>query len=142
VSLSVKALRKRLAEQIATMGDWKESPRPFDLFPGDPQGFAPYAFAVGVPGTTYDSPVESKRSVANVGTQVRIRWLAYLRGDSLLEDFDATLDTEAELVATVMATSRETGLHLILVGQSRQIVQGNWMQGELTLLAKHPLALT
>lgn len=150
-ALTTYAVRQRVAavvEALASPVAWRESRWSYDLLPvAEPQPAAHLTFAVAIPQTAYDSPLESVRhkrpeGSAAVTSEVAIRWLYRLRADAQVADYDAALTAEQTLL-TALSGAALTDLHFSIADVRRSTVgDGAWMLGEVRCIARHRIANT
>lgn len=139
---TVASIRQAVAAAVAGVSGWRESTLPYDVFgTGEAESLYHQGFAVGVPDTT---PMGDRQRLAegtNVTTTVGVRWSYALGAQRMVEDQDAALAAEQSIIQAVMAIGQSRDLHLILTGASRQIIDPEWIRGEITFRGIHLLAL-
>lgn len=147
MALPVVELRQRVAAVITSElggGGWRESPTPYDRFPGsDGEGLSHKGFAVGVLRTAV-VPREQRQRLGEgvlVESQVSVRWGWVVAALDQVTAQDEALAGEAQLVKAVMSVSRSEGLHLVLQDMSRSIDDQGLLVGTVNFRALHQLAL-
>jgi len=142
-TLTVSALRTRVATALAGLSGWTESRHPPGLFGRDTDSLLPGAFSVDVEDTSTHSGDGRQRisEGAYVSTTVTVRWAHRLRGDAPVSDYGAALDAEASAVVAVLGVSR-ADLHLTYVSSVRDTSQEGWLIGGIRFRALHRLALS
>lgn len=141
-TLSVSDIRRRIADDLIANG-WKASRTHGASYPGQETAkMAAKSFAIYCPSTTLDSPLESRRGAlgGRCTSEVRVRWLWSLKAAVQVEDGDAALDAENELIHTLLAVS-QIDCHISVSSCSRSIVgDGTYLLGEISLEVIHRIS--
>lgn len=148
-ALTVAGMRQRVAAALEALvdtttnpaGQWHESRWGYDALPSaEPSTWAHLTFAVAVPVTSYDAPLESRRREGSgaVSSQVAVRWVYRIRASSQVTDYDAALAAEQHLVAGLLGADL-TDLHLTVTDLARRTVDG-WLVGEIRAVSRHRIA--
>lgn len=146
-TLTVEEIRQRVATVIKDHdGAWRESPRHYDAFPADPGHFAHKAYAVGAPGTEFESPMESVRHKRGedgglVDTQIGVRWTYRIKIDGGVKAYDAMLASEALLLKALTGISL-VSMHFWVTSLTRSPTGNHeWLLGQLLCVARHRIAI-
>ena len=143
-TLTVAAVRQRVAAALEALSGWDQSTVAYDAFPADTDIDQHKSFAVGVPRTEVTAVNEGHgRKRASEGglvrTSVRVRWAHRVRVDGAISDTDDALAAEAAAIVAVLGIS-EADLHITLESTDRQ-VRATWLIGEIAFRADHRIAL-
>jgi len=147
VSLGPDQLLERLSAQLTAVlapGGWRESPYPFDLFPGgigDDQVVQPLEFAIGLRGSAVE-PGRQARTGDNRGavvtTEVRVRFTAGIRADGMLLDYRDAHRRERELVDAVISVHGDPGMSVRWMGiETRAVPLPGMFAGEARFAVLH-----
>ncbi len=144
--LSYTELRQRLADAVAALEGWRQSPYAFDDFARVPDSLADQVFAVGLPtsedsGDSRQNPRKLEEG-SLVATDVRVRFVRRLRttGSDAVTDTDTALDAEDVLRQTIMGVDR-AGLHLRYHSTPSRVSAGGWHRCELRFTVIHRIPL-
>lgn len=143
-AIAVSAVRQRVAAAIASaLGTtWQEASDPYDQFGAGDGDRLHQSYAVGAPTTV---TLGNDRQVLARGvpseTAIRIRWAYNLSALDQVASYDAGLDSEQLLLATVMAIHQGIDLHLLFASSSRSVDDQGWMMGDITVRALHNMPL-
>ena len=146
MSLSPRALRERVAQKLTTsLGarGWHESRYIYHMFPATQDGHdrLHLSFAVGILGDTSPLPAERNRTAKGIQghTTIAIKWAHLIRADGQLQDYDAALDREVDLVGAVYGTGRDPDMILHWGGVSLHSMSadGTHFIGETRFVASH-----
>lgn len=140
-SLSVSAVRQRIAAALEAVSGWTQSAWAADLLGRDPKFIGNRLFSVSSPRTAVQQGQRQRRSEGVVvSSEIIVTWLWQLRLDDQIDSYDEALDAEQELIEALAAVSL-ADLHVILVDQMRQVLPSGWVRGMITLRTDHRIPL-
>ncbi len=145
-ALTVAEVRRYVAASIDTAlaaSGWQESPVPYDVFGSlESDNLGHRSYAVGCPSSAPYKEDRQRPARMPAETTVGIRWSYNLAALGQVDSYDAALAAEHSILTAIMAAHRGAGVHLVLVGASRQVDPDGWALGAISLRAHHLIDLT